>query len=211
MIGRIKGTLIQKDPPIMLVDVNGVGYEIEAPVRVFFELPHDGEEVTIITHMLVREDAQILYGFNNYGQRELFRKLLKVNGIGAKSALAVLSTMSVDEFVAMVQSQDVNGIVKVPGVGKKTAQRLIIEMRDKLGDVASDDISLPGNGAIGANGARAANLGNMPATAQSEALIALQSLGFRPQEVNLLIKQIAKDGMTAEEIIRLCLQHKGAS
>ncbi len=206
MIGRIKGTLIQKDPPIMLVDVNGVGYEIEAPVRVFFELPHDGEEVTIITHMLVREDAQILYGFNNYGQRELFRKLLKVNGIGAKSALAVLSTMSVDEFVAMVQSQDVNGIIKVPGVGKKTAQRLIIEMRDKLGDVASDDISLPGSG-----GAQVANLGNMPATAQSEALIALQSLGFRPQEVNLLIKQIAKDGMTAEEIIRLCLQHKGAS
>ncbi len=206
MIGRIKGTLVQKDPPIMLVDVNGVGYEIEAPVRVFFELPHDGEEVTIITHLLVREDAQILYGFNNYGQRELFRKLLKVNGIGAKSALAVLSTMSVDEFVAMIQSQDVAAIVKIPGVGKKTAQRLIIEMRDKLGDVASDDISLPGSG-----GAQAANLGNMPATAQSEALIALQSLGFRPQEVNLLIKQIAKDGMSAEEIIRLCLQHKGAS
>lgn len=205
MIGRIKGTLIQKDPPIMLVDVNGVGYEIEAAVRVFFELPQEGEEVTIITHMLVREDAQILYGFNNYGQRELFRKLLKVNGIGAKSALAVLSTMSVDEFVAIIQSQDVAAIVKIPGVGKKTAQRLIIEMRDKLGDVASDDISLP------STGAQAANLANMPATAQSEALIALQSLGFRPQEVNLLIKQIAKDGMSAEEIIRLCLQHKGAS
>jgi Holliday junction DNA helicase RuvA len=206
MIGRIKGTLVQKDPPMMLVDVNGVGYEIEAPVRVFFELPHDGEEVTIITHMLVREDAQILYGFNNYQQRELFRKLLKVNGIGAKSALAVLSTMSTDEFIAMIQSQDVNAIVKIPGVGKKTAQRLIIEMRDKLGDVASDDISMPGS-----TGASAANLGNMPATAQSEALIALQSLGFRPQEVNMLIKQVAKDGMTAEEIIRLCLQHKGAS
>ena len=205
MIGRIKGTLIQKDPPMMLVDVNGVGYEIEAPVRVFFELPELNSEVTIITHMLVREDAQILYGFSNYGQRELFRKLLKVNGIGAKSALAVLSTMSVDEFVAMIQSQDVAAIVKIPGVGKKTAQRLIIEMRDKLGDVASDDISLPGSGA------QAANLGNMPATAQSEALIALQSLGFRPQEVNMLIKQIAKDGMSAEEIIRLCLQHKGAS
>jgi Holliday junction DNA helicase RuvA len=205
MIGRIKGTLIQKDPPMMLVDVNGVGYEIEAPVRVFFELPHDGEEVTIITHMLVREDAQILYGFNNYQQRELFRKLLKVNGIGAKSALAVLSTMSTDEFIAMIQSQDVAAIVKIPGVGKKTAQRLIIEMRDKLGDVASDDISMPGSTAS------AANLGNMPATAQSEALIALQSLGFRPQEVNMLIKQVAKDGMTAEEIIRMCLQHKGAS
>jgi len=206
MIGRIKGILIQKDPPMMLVDVNGVGYEIEAPVRVFFELPHDGEEVIIITHMLVREDAQILYGFSNYQQRELFRKLLKVNGIGAKSALAVLSTMSTDEFIAMIQSQDVNAIVKIPGVGKKTAQRLIIEMRDKLGDVASDDISMPGS-----TGATAANLGNMPATAQSEALIALQSLGFRPQEVNMLIKQVAKDGMTAEEIIRMCLQHKGAS
>lgn len=205
MIGRIKGTLLHKDPPMMLVDVAGVGYEIEAPVRVFFELPENGAEVTIITHMLVREDAQILYGFNNYGQRELFRKLLKVNGIGAKSALAVLSTMSTDEFIAMIQSQDVAAIVKIPGVGKKTAQRLIIEMRDKLGSVANDDISLPGSTAS------ASNLANMPARSQSEALIALQSLGFRPQEVNILIKQVAKDGMSAEEIIRLCLQHKGAS
>ncbi len=205
MIGRIKGTLLHKDPPIMLVDVNGVGYEIEAPVRVFFELPELHSEVTIITHMLVREDAQILYGFNNLQQRELFRKLLKVNGIGAKSALAVLSTMSTTEFVQFIQAQDVMAIVKVPGIGKKTAQRLIIEMRDKLGDVASDDISLPG-----AN-AQAAKLNAMPATAQSEALIALQSLGFRPQEVNTLIKQFAKDDMSAEEIIRLCLQHKGAT
>lgn len=204
MIGRIQGILIKKDPPMMLIDVSGVGYEIEAPVRVFFELPEINAEVTIITHLLVREDAQILYGFNNYQQRELFRKLLKVNGIGAKSALAVLSTMSCDEFIAMIQSQDVGAIIKIPGVGKKTAQRLIIEMRDKLGDVASDDISIPGNGA------QAANLGRMPATAQSEALIALQSLGFRPQEVNMLIKQVSKDNMTAEEIIRLCLQHKGS-
>ncbi|HHL30937.1 MAG TPA: Holliday junction branch migration protein RuvA [Oceanospirillales bacterium] len=206
MIGRIKGTLIRKEPPMMLIDVGGVGYEIEAPVRVFFELPDTNSEVTIITHLLVREDAQILYGFNNYQQRDLFRKLLKVNGIGAKSALAVLSTMSTNEFIAMIQSQDVAAIIKIPGVGKKTAQRLIIEMRDKLGDVAAGDISLPGGTA-----ASAANLTNMPATAQSEALIALQSLGFKPQEVNMLIKQIAKDGMTAEEIIRLCLQHKGAS
>lgn len=205
MIGRIKGTLVRKDPPMILVDVNGVGYEIEVPARVLFELPETNSEVTIITHMIVREDAQLLCGFNNYQQRDLFRKLLKVSGIGAKSALAVLSTMSTNEFIVMIQSQDVNAIVKIPGVGKKTAQRLILEMRDKLGDVASDDVSMPGNGA------QAANLGNMPATAQSEALIALQSLGFRPQEVNMLIKQIAKDGMTAEEIIRLCLQHKGAS
>lgn len=203
MIGHIKGTLIKKDPPMLLVDVNGVGYEIEAPVRVFFELPEINSEVTIITHMLVREDAQILYGFNNDQQRTLFRQLLKVSGIGAKSALAVLSTMSTNEFVAMVQSQDVAAIVKVPGIGKKTAQRLIIEMRDKLGDVASDDISLP------TSQAQAARLDSMPATAQSEALIALQSLGFKPQEVNMLIKQVATDDMTAEDIIRLCLQRKG--
>jgi len=203
MIGRIKGTLIKKEPPILMVDVNGVGYEIEAPVRVFFELPEINTEVTIVTHMLVREDAQILYGFNNDQQRILFRQLLKVSGIGAKSALAVLSTMSTNEFVAMVQSQDVAAIVKVPGIGKKTAQRLIIEMRDKLGDVASDDVSLPGAEV------QAARLHNMPATAQSEALIALQSLGFKPQEVNMLIKQVATDDMTAEEIIRLCLQRKG--
>ena len=188
---------------MIIVDVNGVGYEIEVPVRVLFELPELNTEVTIITHMIVREDAQLLCGFNNYQQRDLFRKLLKVSGIGAKSALAVLSTMSTGEFVAMVQSQDVNAIVKIPGVGKKTAQRLILEMRDKLGDVADGDMSLPH--------ATASNLNNMPATAQSEALIALQSLGFKPQEVNMLIKQIAKDGMSAEEIIRLCLQHKGAS
>jgi len=205
MIGRIKGTLVKKDPPMILVDVNGVGYEIEVPIRVLFELPETGAEVTIITHMIVREDAQLLCGFNNDQQRDLFRKLLKVSGIGAKSALAVLSTMSTNEFVTMIQSQDVNAIVKIPGVGKKTAQRLILEMRDKLGDVASDDISIPGTGAV------ASNLANMPATAQSEALIALQSLGFRPQEVNMLIKQVAKDGMSAEDIIRLCLQHKGAS
>ncbi len=203
MIGRIKGTLVVKEPPMIIVDVNGVGYEIEVPVRVLFDLPEVNSEVTIITHMIVREDAQLLCGFNNYQQRDLFRKLLKVSGIGAKSALAVLSTMSSAEFVAMIQSQDVNAIVKIPGVGKKTAQRLILEMRDKLGDVAAGDISMPN--------ATAANLGNMPATAQSEALIALQSLGFKPQEVNMLIKQVAKDNMTAEEIIRLCLQHKGAS
>ncbi|VAW33555.1 Holliday junction ATP-dependent DNA helicase RuvA [hydrothermal vent metagenome] len=205
MIGRIQGILVGKEPPMVMVDVNGVGYEIEVPVRVFFELPEVNSEVTIITHMIVREDAQLLCGFNNYQQRDLFRKLLKVSGIGAKSALAVLSTMSTNEFITLIQAQDVNAIVKIPGVGKKTAQRLILEMRDKLGDVSSDDISMPGNIP------RAANLGNMPATAQSEALIALQSLGFRPQEVNMLIRQLAKDDMTAEEIIRLCLQHKGAS
>ncbi|MCB1586134.1 MAG: Holliday junction branch migration protein RuvA [Xanthomonadales bacterium] len=205
MIGQIKGQLIRKDPPIMVVDAGGVGYEIEAPVRVFFELPEINSEVTIITHLLVREDAQILYGFNNYQQRELFRKLLKVNGVGAKSALAILSTFSTAEFAGLIQSQDVVAITKIPGVGKKTAERLIVEMRDKLGDF-SGDISL-----VGSQTASVANLGSMPATAQSEALIALQSLGFKPQEVNMLIKNVAKDGMSAEEIIRLCLQHKGAS
>ena len=153
----------------------------------------------------MREDAQILYGFNNYQQRELFRKLLKVNGVGAKSALAILSTFSTAEFAGLIQSQDVVAITKIPGVGKKTAERLIVEMRDKLGDF-SGDISLSGS-----QTATVANLGSMPATAQSEALIALQSLGFKPQEVNMLIKNVAKDGMSAEEIIRLCLQHKGAS
>lgn len=199
MIGRIKGTLIKKDPPWLLVDVNGVGYEIEAPMRVFFELPETQTEVTIITHHLVREDAQILYGFLNEGQRELFRKLLKVSGIGAKSALAVLSTMSANEFQAVIQSQDVNAIVKVPGIGKKTAQRLIIEMRDKLGELPEISSTQP----------TAANFDNLPATAQTEATAALQALGFKPQEVNQMVKSVAKDGMSAEEIIRLCLQNKG--
>jgi len=197
MIGRLQGQLIHQEPPFLLLDVNGVGYEVEAPLSVFFELPQVGEQVTLIIHHLVREDASILYGFNKMSQRELFRSLLKVSGIGAKSALAILSTMSGSEFIQHVHNQNVDAMVKIPGIGKKTAQRLIIEMKDKVSPMGSD-VSLPGQQAQPSK-----------MSAQVEAESALQALGFKPQEASSMVKQVATDGMPVEEIIRLCLQNRG--
>ncbi len=198
MIGRLKGQLVYTEPPShLIVDVNGVGYEVEVPTSVFFELPELNHQVTLVIHHLVREDASILYGFRSFAQRELFRTLLKVNGIGAKSALAILSTMSSAEFAQVIQEQNVTAIVKVPGIGKKTAQRLIIEMKDKV-DVTTMDGGDPNQPQASRFGIRA------------EAESALQALGFKPAEATQMVKQVAKDEMSAEEIIRLCLQLKGA-
>ncbi|MCF6299583.1 MAG: Holliday junction branch migration protein RuvA [Proteobacteria bacterium] len=195
MIGRIQGRLILKEPPYLMVDVAGVGYEIEAPGSVFFELPELNQQTTLIIHHLVREDASILYGFKSYSQRTLFRNLLKVNGIGAKSALAVLSTMSSAEFIQMIQTQNVAGIVKVPGVGKKTAQRLIIEMKDKVGGLS---VELP-----------TATIKPSRMGISAEAISALQTLGFKPIEASNMVKKVAKEDMSTEQIIRACLQNKG--
>lgn len=198
MIGRLSGQLVHTEPPAhMIVDVNGVGYEVEAPTSVFFELPELNHQVTLVIHHLVREDASILYGFRSFAQRELFRTLLKVNGIGAKSALAILSTMSSAEFAQVIQEQNVTAIVKVPGIGRKTAQRLIIEMKDKV-DVTTMDAGDP-------NQPQASRFG-----IQSEAESALQALGFKPMEAIQMVKQVAKGDMSVEEIIRICLQLKGA-
>ncbi|MCX7553179.1 Holliday junction branch migration protein RuvA [Marinicella sp. S1101] len=198
MIGRLQGTLVHVDPPAhLIVDVSGVGYEVEVPTSVFFELPEINHQMTLVIHHLVREDASILYGFRSFAQRDLFRTLLKVNGIGAKSALAILSTMSSAEFAQVIQEQNVTAIVKVPGIGKKTAQRLIIEMKDKV-DVSSMDAGDP-------NQPQASRFGIL-----AEAESALQALGFKPTEAVQMVKQVAKDDMSAEEIIRLCLQAKGA-
>lgn len=200
MIGRLKGTLVHTDLPAhLIVDVSGVGYEVEVPSSVFCELPEVNQSVTLVIHHLVREDASILYGFRSYPQRELFRTLLKVNGIGAKSALAVLSTMSSAEFSQVIQEQNVTAICKVPGIGKKTAQRLIIEMKDKV-DVdaitTADPQSKPQASQFGKN---------------AEAESALQVLGFKPQEAATMVKKVAKDNMSVEEIIRTCLQLRGQS
>lgn len=198
MIGRLQGQLVHADPPShLIVDVGGVGYEVEAPTSVFFELPELNQPITLVIHHLVREDASILYGFRSFPQRDLFRTLLKVNGIGAKSALAILSTMSSAEFAQVIQEQNVNAIVKVPGIGKKTAQRLIIEMKDKV-DVSSMDPGDP-------NQPQASRFG-----IQAEAESALQALGFKPTEAAQMVKQVARDDMSAEQIIRECLQMKGA-
>lgn len=198
MIGRLQGQLVHSEPPShLIVDVNGVGYEVEAPTSVFYDLPEKNHQITLVIHHLVREDASILYGFRSFAQRDLFRTLLKVNGIGAKSALAILSTMRSAEFAQVIQEQNVTAIVKVPGIGKKTAQRLIIEMKDKV-DVTSMDGTDP-------NQPQASRFG-----IQSEAESALQALGFKPTEATQMVKKVAKDDMPVEDIIRICLQLKGA-
>jgi Holliday junction DNA helicase RuvA len=198
MIGRLQGQLVHSEPPShLIIDVSGVGYEVEVPTSVFFEIPELNHQMTLVIHHLVREDASILYGFRSFTQRDLFRTLLKVNGIGAKSALAILSTMSSAEFAQVIQEQNVTAIVKVPGIGKKTAQRLIIEMKDKV-DVTSMDGGDP-------NQPQASRFG-----IQAEAESALQALGFKPMEASQMVKKVAKDDLTVEQIIRICLQLKGA-
>ena len=134
MIGRIQGKILEKIPPHILVDCNGVGYEIEVPMTTFYDLPEVGSEVVLLTHFLVREDAQLLFGFATDKERIIFRKLLKVNGIGAKASLSILGGMTVNELMHSIQTQDVNSLTKIPGVGKKTAERLILELKDKFSD-----------------------------------------------------------------------------
>jgi len=138
MIGRIAGKLVYKQPPQLLIDCNGVGYEIEAPLPVFFDLPAVGEPVVVFTHMVVREDAQLLYGFKSLAQRAMFRELIKVNGVGAKMAVAILSGLSAEEFSDCISNQDVATLTRLPGIGKKTAERLIVEMQDRLGRLSID-------------------------------------------------------------------------
>ncbi|KAA3641200.1 MAG: Holliday junction branch migration protein RuvA [Proteobacteria bacterium] len=198
MIGLIKGQLLHTEPPAhLIVNVQGVGYEIEVPTSVFFELPAVNKDIELIIHHLVREDASILYGFRSFSQRQLFRTLLKVNGIGAKSALAVLSTMSSAEFARVINDQDISAITQVPGIGKKTAQRLMIEMKDK---VDLSELSDP------TKTAQPARLG-----VQAEAISALQSLGFKPQEARHIVHKIHKDNkdLAVEDIVRMSLKQQG--
>lgn len=195
MIARLAGTLLEKNPPYLVIDVNGVGYEVEAPLGVFTELPENGKQVAILIHHHFSQDSQTLYGFASLAERELFRKLLKISGIGAKMALNILSGASGEELARYVSSGDVASLTRVPGIGKKTAERIIMELRDKL----------EGLGALAAGGAPA---GGVPASSDpaSEAGHALTSLGYKPAEVSRMIRAVAEAGMDAEEIIRKALQ-----
>ena len=193
MIGRLHGVLLRKEPPALLVDVSGVGYELEAPMTTFYELPAVGEMVTLYTHLVVREDAHLLYGFAREGQRRLFRELLKVNGVGPRVALAVLSGLSDDEFSRCVAEEDITRLTRVPGVGRKTAERLVIEMRDKL----STDIAGPAAASAGPAA---------PADPVSEAVSALVSLGYKPNEASRAVRGVPSKGLSAEEIIRQALK-----
>lgn len=192
MIGRLKGIVIDKQAPDLLLDVNGVGYELLLPLNTFFDIPEVGETITLHTHFVVREDAQQLYGFSQLEERALFRHLIKVNGVGPKMALAILSGMSTDQFVRCVRSDDLAALVKVPGVGKKTAERLLIEMRDKLDNMAEGTEE---------------NLPTASKDINAEAESALTALGYRPQDAAKMVNRVAGDNVTtAEQLIRAALK-----
>ena len=195
MIGRLRGIILEKQAPDLVLDVQGVGYEVAAPMSTFINLPAINEEVSLFTHLVVREDAQLLYGFSTTRERLLFRSLLKVNGVGAKLALTILSGSDVDDFSRSVQEGDAASLTRLPGVGKKTAERLIIEMRDRLKDIS---------GAMGLKPvvSEAAKL----AGAKDEASDALVSLGYKPAEAEKMIRGLDTDGLNTEQIIKLALQ-----
>lgn len=196
MIGFLRGRLAAKHPPQLLVDVGGVGYEVEAPMSTFYVLPPTGADVSLFTHLVVREDAHVLFGFGSERERKLFRELIKVSNVGPKLALALLSGMSVDNFLACIEAQDADTLVKIPGVGRKTAERLLIEMKDRVKHVTGLDFALPAvEGAV--------NSGN---GAQSEAFSALVALGYKPAEVTRLLKSVDPSAKTTEELIRGALQ-----
>jgi Holliday junction DNA helicase RuvA len=193
VIGFLKGRLAAKQPPMLMVDVNGVGYEMEAPMSTFYGLPAAGEPVALFTHLVVREDAHILYAFGTDGERRLFRGLLKVSGVGPKIALGILSGASVDEFLRTLEAEDVAMLTRIPGIGRKTAERVIIEMRDSV-----KKLSMP----AGVAGPAATS----GATAQSEAFGALIALGYKPPEVVRLLKNVDEAGLSTTEIIRRALK-----
>jgi Holliday junction DNA helicase RuvA len=200
MIGFLRGRLTAKHPPQLLVDVGGVGYEIEAPMSTFYGLPATGAEVNLFTHLVVREDAHILFGFGTERERRLFRELLKVSSVGPKLALTLLSGMNVDSFLACIEAEEVDTLVRIPGVGRKTAERLIVEMRDRIKGFGQRP------GVVNAAGAML----DAVAAPQSEAFSALVSLGYKPAEVTRLLKGVDPSVQTTEELIRHALQAAAA-
>jgi len=191
MIGFIRGLLIEKTPPKVLVDVHGVGYEIDAPMSTFFNLPNTGAELLLLTHLVVREDQHTLYGFLTASERSLFRALIKVNGVGAKMALGILSAVSVDEFARCMQEEDTAALCKVPGVGRKTAERLILDMRDRVEPLMdSVPLSQPGASAGGTS---------------HEAFHALVSLGYKASEARKMLDGVPEGLETTEQILQAAL------
>jgi len=197
MIGQIRGIILEKQPPQLLVDVHGVGYEIDAPMSTFYQLPEAGQEVTLFTHFVVREDAQHLYGFYSRDERSLFRTLLKVNGVGPRLALTILSSTTPEEFVRCVLNNDTASLVRLPGVGKKTAERLVIEMRDRLSDWYAG---------IPAEGAAMMKQDNQRHHVLQDAISALVSLGYKQPEANRAVTRIDDGAATSQELIRRALR-----
>lgn len=192
MIGFLKGTLAGKQPPQLLVEVGGVGYEVEAPMSTFYQLPETGQPVHLLTHLLVREDAHVLFGFATEAERQMFRSLIRISGVGARIALAILSGISVEAFARCVQTEDVASLTRIPGVGRKTAERLIVEMRDRLKQTGSALAQ-----------AMPAAVGGTPV---DEAFGALVALGYRGPEAQRLLKLVEGKAESTEELIRAALQ-----
>jgi Holliday junction DNA helicase RuvA len=199
MIGRLTGEILAKHPPQVLIEVGGVGYEVEAPMSTFYDLPAVGQSVTLITHLLVREDAHVLYGFLREHDRALFRNLLRVTGVGAKMALGILSGMDAQRFALCIEQEDITALSRLPGIGKKTAQRLIMEMKDRVGEL--------GGGAPASTGSRASPI--VADDPLGDAVSALIALGYRPADANRMARSAADaQGAepTSEEIIRAALK-----
>ncbi|MGO2134895.1 MAG: Holliday junction branch migration protein RuvA [Marinobacter sp.] len=205
MIGRIRGILVEKSPGQALVECSGLGYEVDIPYTTFFNLPETGQEVTLHTHFAVREDAQSLFGFASGLDRNLFRLLIKVNGVGPKMAIGILSGLDAQQFIRCVEARDINSLVKLPGVGKKTAERLLIEMADRIKQLEGQFIS----GSAHTQGSAA----DVPAPSVTshnpadEAEAALIALGYKPQEAARAISRVAEEGMSSEALIRLALRN----
>lgn len=195
MIGFLRGIIIKKQPPLLLLDVQGVGYEIEAPMTTFYTLPEVKDEVEIFTHLVVRDDAHLLFGFATENERHMFRTLIKVNGVGAKMGLTILSGIEADEFARCIRDNDAERLVKLPGVGKKTAERLIVEMRDRLDGFAET------------TAAKSSNPVNINTDPVNEAVSALIGLGYKPAEASRFVLAVANDDMSSEELIREALKN----
>jgi len=193
MIGRIRGTLEIKQPPFLLVDAQGVGYEIEAPLSTIEQLPEIGAVVILYTHLIVRAEAHLLYGFATLSERSLFRDLLRVNGVGPRLALAILSGMEIGDFVRCIAEGESATLSRLPGIGKKTAERLIIEMRDRIGAFSPVNVNLP-------------SLNPPPSNTIADAISALISLGYRPPDAGRLVHSVYRDDLTTAELIRRALQ-----
>ncbi len=198
MIGFLRGKLIHKAPPLLLLDVQGVGYEVEAPMTTFYNLPAIGVEILLHTHLVVREDAHILFGFSTEADRTMFRTLIKVNGVGPKLALTILSGQTAEEFHRCIHNNDTQALVRLPGVGKKTAERLVIEMRDRLPDLGESSLSNI------ETVSSVMTMGN--ANPKQEAISALCSLGYKPLDAAKMVQNIGIEGKSCEDIIRFALQ-----
>lgn len=201
MIGRLRGILIEKNPGQILVEAAGLGYEVDIPYTTFFHLPEAGQEVVLHTHFAVREDAHSLFGFASRLDRDLFRLLIKVNGVGPRLAVGILSGLDADQFIRCVEQRDASALVKLPGVGKKTAERLLIDMGDRIGQLEGQFVA---GGAV-----RKSDIASRPQRepeATEEAEAALIALGYKPQEASKAISRVAEEGMSREELIRQALK-----